>query len=312
MLLSEGRIQDWASAVDFIRHSWKTNRETQVDYNLEFVNSLLQYPGDGPVLAPAYYDNGALIALVAGFPRSVRLQDQVRKLLLMSFFTVAPAYRGQGYGRAVWANCLRMAKSAGYDGVLHYCVDGNPSNAVTVAAAESEGFKAHRVFTIKYLMRLLRPSGAPASDPEELDAQLLLNAAESLAPPPLSRVWSTAEAEWQMSSYGRLFSADVNGGALTGYVLNLLDAGHTPCFFIEDVLWHRLAPEARPVLLDRFLGRASQIASLAVLPMLEYSDLSPFRAAGFRRSPRLLHAYLTLWHAQPDLQEFQSMYMDIL
>lgn len=312
MCISEGRVQDWAGAVDFIRHSWKNNRETQLDYTLEFVNSLLQYPGDGPVLAPAYYDNGALIALVVGFPRSVWLQGHARKLLLMSFFTVAPAYRGQGYGRAVWANCLRMAKSAGYDGVLHYCVDGNPSNAITVAAAESAGFKANRVFTVKYLMRLLRPAAAPTSDPDELDPQLLLNAAESLAPSPLSRVWSAAEAEWQMSSYGRLFSADVNGGALTGYVLNLLDAGHTPCFFIEDVLWHRLAPEARPALLDRFLGRVSQIASLAVLPMLEYADLSPFRAAGFRRSPRLLHAYLTLWHEQPELQEFQSIYIDIL
>jgi GNAT superfamily N-acetyltransferase len=311
MTLSDGPVRDWATAVDLMRQSWKENRETPLDYTLEFVNSLLRYPGDGPVLAPAYYEGDNLIAFVAGFPRSVRLHGQVRRLLLMSFFTVAPAYRGRGYGRAVCANCLRQAKSAGYDGVLHYCAEGNSSNAVTLAAAKSAGFEARRVFTVKYLLRLLRPSGGPASE-QEVDPHLFLNAVESLAPAPLSRVWSAAEAEWQMSSPGRLFSSDANGGVLTGCIINVRDAAHTPCLFVEDVLWGNLTPDARSALLDRLLARASRTATLAALPILEYADVSPFREAGFRRSPRLLHAYLTLWHAQPDLQEFRSMYIDVL
>jgi GNAT superfamily N-acetyltransferase len=313
MAISQGAVRDWTAAVDLIGHSWKQNRETPLDYTPEFVYSLLRYPGDGPVIAPASYDNGKLMAFVAGFPRRVRLQGQMLRLLLMSFFTVAPAYRGHGYGSAIWADCLRQAKSAGYDGALHYCVDGNSSNAITVAAAKSAGFEARHVFTVRYVMRLLRPGTGQGPESDTINTSLFLNAAESLgAAVPLTRLWSAAEAEWQMRSPGRLCSADAKGGVLTGYVLNVLDTAHTPCFFVDDILWGQLTPEDRKALVDRLLGRASKVASLAVLPMLEYADLSPFLAAGFRRSPRLLHAYLTLWHAPPDLPELRGMYVDVL
>jgi GNAT superfamily N-acetyltransferase len=317
MGIFEGAVEDWAAAVNLIRYSWRTNPETPLDYTSEFVNNLLEYPGDGPVLAPARYDDGKLIAFVTGFPRSVQLSGTARKLLLMSFFTVDPAYRGQGLGGAVWADCLRQAKCAGYDGVLHYCVEGNASNAITVSAARSAGFAVDRAFTIRYLMRLLRQNAdqppQPPGPAQAADTALFLQAAESLASAlPLSRRWSADEAAWQMRRSGGLFATDERAGMLSGYVLNIADAARTPCLFIEDILWSRVMPEARGPLLQRFLTVASGVAKLAVVPVLEYTDYSVFKAAGFRRSPRTLHAYLTRWDSSPELREFPGMYMDVL
>jgi GNAT superfamily N-acetyltransferase len=309
--LSEAPLRDWPAAVDLLRRAWKDNRETSLDYSLEFVESLARYPGAGPVLIPALYDGDTLVAFVAGFPRTVRLHGQTRRLLLMTFFTVDPAARGRGYGRIIWANCLRQAKAAGYDGAIHYCVEGNPSNAITIAGARAAGFEARRVFTVSYWMRLLRPLATPSADDAPSDPALLLDAAAALAPAPLTRLWTPAEAEWQMTAPGRLCAA-ADGGVLTGYVLHTLDAARTACCFVDDVLWDRVPPDARPALLDRFLATASRRAGLAVLPLLGYADLAPFRAAGFRRSPRLLHAYLTLWDSLPAPEPFPGMYLEVL
>ena len=150
-------------------------------------------------------------------------------------------------------------------------------------------------------------------EPDAADTGLFLQAAESLgAELPLIRLWGASEASWQMQSIGRLFSADERGAVLTGSVLNVADTNHMPCFFFEDILWDRLPPDARAALLARLLARASRVATLAVVPILEYADLSPFLAAGFRRSMRLLHAYLTLWNAPPNLEQFTGMYLDVL
>jgi hypothetical protein len=231
----------------------------------------------------------------------------------MSFFTVAPAYRGQGLGRAIWVECLQQAKDNGYDGAIHYCVDGNASNAITVGAAKSAGLEARRVFTAGFLMRSLRPGSDEQPEPEAIDAGLFRSAAECLNPGvTLTRLWSEAEAQWHLRNTGRLSIADQTGGVLTGVVQRAADAAHTPCFFLEDVLWDRLTPEARGTLLQRLLRRASRVASIAVAPALGYADVSPFLAAGFRRSPRLLHAYLTLWRAPPDSSEFSGLYLDIV
>jgi GNAT superfamily N-acetyltransferase len=311
-----GPVRDWVKACDVIRESWKHNRQTTFDYTPDYVSSLFEYPGGGPALAPAYYEGGELIAFVVGFPRSVLLEGQVRKLLLMSFFTVAPGYQGQGYGRRIWAECLAQAKNAGYHGILHYCVDGNPSNAITMAGARAAGFEAQHVFTVRHMMRLLRPAADPQPEVEAVDPTLFQAAAESLVGLPLARLWSATEAQYQMQRPpGRVCCADTAGGVLTGYVLHAADETHRPSLFIEDILWGRLEPESRGGLLSRFMSHASKIASLVIVPLLEYADMSPFIAAGFRRSPRLLHAYLTLLEESPSpgaLGEFSGMYVDVL
>jgi GNAT superfamily N-acetyltransferase len=317
MNISSGPVRDWESAVDLIQQSWRPGLEATVEYTPGFLSRLSECPSDQPVLAPAFYDDGVLFAFVIGFPRRVRLEGQVRKLLLMSFFTVAPAYRGQGYGRSIWVECLRQAKCVGYDGVIHYCVEGNPSNQITTAAAESAGFAARRVFTVKFLMGMLRPATDEPAEPSPaevlVDTCCFLKASEGLnADVPLVRQWSEAEANWHLTSPGRLCYSDPAGGVVSGIVQRSADSAHTPCLSIEDVLWDRLTAEARRMLLDRLMRRASRIASVAVVPMLGYADLSPFLAAGFRRSPRLIHAYLTLWDTSADFRDFSGMYLDIL
>ena len=317
MNISSGSVRDWESAVDLIHQSWRPGLEATVEYTPGLLSRLSKYPSDLPVLAPAFYDDGDPFAFVIGFPRRVRLERQVRKLLLMSFFTVAPAHRGQGYGRSIWVECLRQAKNVGYDGVIHYCVEGNPSNQITTAAAKSAGFEARRVFTVKFLMRMLRPATDEPAQPTPaealVDTCLFLKASEGLnLEVPLVRQWSEAEANWHLSSAGRLCFSDPTGGVLSGIVQRSADAAHNPCLSIEDVLWGRLTSEARGMLLDCLMRRASQVASFAVVPMLGYADLSPFLAAGFRRSPRLIHAYLTLWDTSANFRDFSGMYLDIL
>jgi hypothetical protein len=213
--------------------------------------------------------------------------------------------------------CLRQAKSVGYDGIIHYSVEGNPSNQITKAAAESAGFEARRVFTIKFLMRMLRPATHEPVEPTPsevlVDTCSFLKASEGLdAEVPLVRQWSEAEANWHLTSAGRLCDSDPAGGVVSGIVQRSADSAHTPCLSIEDVLWDRLTSEARGILLDRLMRRAPQVASFAVVPMLGYADLSPFLTAGFRRSPRLIHAYLTLWDTSANSRDFSGMYLDIL
>jgi GNAT superfamily N-acetyltransferase len=309
--LEWGSVHDYRAAAGLMTTSWAQNRESPLEYTPEFLESFFAYPGSLPAITPALYEGGRLAAFVGGVPRIVRLHGATRRLLLMTFFTVAPEWKGKGVGRAVWAECLHRARAAGYDGALHYCVDGNRSNEVTAAAARAAGYHSRRILSIRYLMRLLRPPQQPyaASEPD-VDAFL---AAAALLPAeiPLARVWTAAEAHWQCSQRTGALYENAGDGVLTGYTMTAADANRTPCVFIEDILWGTLAPEPRIELLQRFLARAAGTARMAVVPCLEYADMTPFTAAAFRRSPRLLHAYLTSWTggAGPDVN---AMYTDVL
>jgi GNAT superfamily N-acetyltransferase len=309
--LEQGTVEDLAAASNLIGVSWKENRQEPLEYTPEFLRSLAAFPSDLPVVAPAIYDRGELAAFVMGFPRRMRFEGEVRDILLMTFFTVAPAHKGRGLGGAIWAECLRQAKTLGYHGALHYCGDRNPSNAVTLAGAESAGFKAHRIFTIRYMLKMLTPAARLAESPRVSD-DLFLAAAESLrVPVPLRRVWTAAEVEWLHARPGSIVSAHPGGGVLGGYAIHSADAAHTRCFFIEDILWDNLDAGERHFLLLDFLQRAAQHASVAVLPVLGYADLSPFLANRFRRSPRSLHAYLTLFTGTSVDAEFPGLYADV-
>ena len=311
--LASGVLKDLTSAADLIRRSWRENRKQTLDYSPEFIQHLVECPGDGPVVAPTYYDNGKMIAFVVGFPRNVRLNKKMRKLLLMTFFTVAPEYKGRGLGRAIWAECLKEAKNAGYDGALHYCVDGDPSNAITVSGARTAGFEARRVFTISFMMRVLHTGAEQPYKGTPASVDVFLNAAASLqAEVPVQRIWSAAEASWQMHRPGAVCVTNANGGALTGYIIHGSDANRRPYFFVEDILWDRLASKERTDMLQEALQSAARGASVAVLPILKYADLSPFAAVGFRRFPRLLHTYLTLWGEVLEGGEMPGLYMDVL
>lgn len=308
-------LPDAEAAAELMLSSWSENRESPLDYSGEILRCYFEYPGNGPLIAPALYDEGRLVAFVAGMPRTVSFRGEERKLLLMTFFTVAPGWKGHGLGVEVWAECLRQAREAGYHGAIHFCAEGNVSNHVTVAGARKIGLTATPISTVRFLMRLLTPADA-SNAPREASIEDFLHAADVAARhAPLARRWSRAEAEWQCR--GRIDPICVSRrsgssvGALTGYRMRSMDSRNTRCAFIEDVLWHEFAPEDRTRLLDEFLSVAAEDAQIAVVPLLDYADMSAFRAAGFRRAPRVLNAYLTLWNADTEV-EVPSMYIDVL
>lgn len=314
--LAWSTLPDAHAAAELMRASWSENRESPLDYDADVLRSYLEYPGDGPVLAPALLDDGRLVAFVVGMPRTVSLHGEPRRLLLMTFFTVAPGWKGHGLGAEVWAECLRRARDAGYDGAVHYCVDGNVSNHVTLAGARRLGLSSTHLGTVCYLMRLLTPvAGGPrAARPPVVD-DFLQAARTAAGHAAFARRWTAAEAAWQC--HGRLEPIGVTcrqgdaAGAIAGYGMRMLDSLRTRCAFVDDVLLHELAPPDRVHLVEEFVAAAAAHARIAVVPVLDYADMSAFHATGFRRSPRTLNAYLTMWDAVADV-DVRSMYMDVL
>jgi GNAT superfamily N-acetyltransferase len=316
--LDTGVVGDLTAVADVINLSSREHRGPSMDYTPEFLSNLFTAPGDHPVIAPAYYDDGRLVAFVGGFPRRVSLGGNVRNLLLMTFFTVAPGYKRKGLGRSIWSECLRQARRAGYDGALHYCVDTNPSNAVTVAGAREAGFRARQMFTVPHLMFLPRRSRSapmPAVDEPAMSDSVdrFLRAAASLdSQIPLKRWWNQPEAQSLHNRPGSIITTHPDGAALSGYIFQMTDTNRTRCFFLEDVLWDCIGSEERIKLLQRCMARVSGLAELVIVPNLQYADFSPFTAIGFRRSPRTLNVYLTLWEDSFDQFPVPCMYADVL
>jgi hypothetical protein len=306
-------------AADLIASSWKENKDQPLDYNASFLSSCYEYPHTSPELSPAIRRGHGLSAFVSGFPRRVRLDGEELRLVVATFFTVAVEAKGQGLGKKVWAECLRRACEAGFDGAIHYCVDGYKSNLVTMAAAREAGFDCRRVFSVKYLIRTLKPElGDPAPPDDGHLSPLFLECVRAVQDRlRFARLWSREEAEWECRGrYGALAESLERGGRwgmITGYRLHIADQRHTPVVFIENLLWDCLQDPERRELLDRFLRKAARSAEIAVVPLWGYTDPAPFQAARFRQSTRMMHAYLTFWNGRqaPDGDEFNPMYIDV-
>jgi ribosomal protein S18 acetylase RimI-like enzyme len=313
--LTWSKVSNPGSAAELIRLSWSENHETSLNYDEQFFRSCFEYPGTGPIIAPALSHGNKLIAFVLGMPRTVLLNGQHRKLILMTLFTVAPEWKGHRLGVAVWAECLRQAREAGYDGSIHFCVEGNISNHVTQAGAREAGLEARHVLTVQYLMHLLRSIPSCEEPPQKPSSEDFAAAADSVLPVPLARRWTPAEAEWQCR--GRVDPICVtyrNGeccAALAGYRMRSLDSPRTVYSFIDDIHWDQLTGSERTRLLRLFLRRAAESAQVAVVPLLGYADMSPFLDAGFRRSTRVLNTYLTMWNGNVE-REMPGLYMDVL
>ncbi len=306
------QLTNWRAAAELMAESWKENRERPLDYTPSFIQSLAAYPASLPVIAPAFFQGDRLAAFVMGFPRSFLLEGAPKALLLMTFFTVGPEFKGQGLGREIWATCLKQAKEAGYDGALYYCVEGNVSNKVTAAGVRLTGRDPIRIFSVRYLMKALRPSPDPAPATELVEPDFFLSCVSAMREVPLQRVWTHAEVEWQLQRPGAIALAEPAVGVITGYTIQVADVQRTTALFIEDVLWITEDRVARSKLLARLLAQASQVATLAIVPILGYIDLDSFSAAGFRKSPRVLNSYLVVDRDKPDNREMQAIYADIL
>jgi len=163
-------------------------------------------------------------------------------------------------------------------------------------------------------MRLLRrPTGNEQDHPQSCDLANFLGAAEITASrAPLARRWNIAEARWQCHlRLGALCLQGEDKATISGYNMKVADDQRTICTFVEDILWDSTPHEARLALLNRFVDKCSHAAQVIVVPLLGYASAEPFLSAHFRRSPRKLNAYLTLWG--PSIATpLQAMYVDVL
>jgi hypothetical protein len=314
-----GVCLDLEEAAAVMAQSWRENNEQPLKYTPEFLQSYLSCPGHLPAIVSALHEAGKLAAFVFGFPRSAKLNGREIQLLLMTFFTVAPEFKARRLGVQIWADCVNRARASGYDGVIYYCVEGNRSNHVTAAGCRAAGCEPHRIMEIPYLMRLLRPGK------DDLDASLTgaepdLNAFEAaaakiLARVPLARTWTSAEARWQcVERLNAILVTSGNAssfGALAGYQMRIADQRGTKCVFLDDILWEDLAADARRDLVKAFIARCAKSAQVVVVPLLRYFDSEPFLQAGFRRSTRVLNAYLAFWDNTP-VDGIPAMYMDVI
>ncbi len=310
--------------------SWSENSNQALLYSAEFLSSCFDYPGADLSMAPTIYDGGKPIAFVAGFPRRIKFRGREHKVLVFTFLTVSTEHKKKGLGIILWSELVKRARAAGYDGMVNYCVDGEPMNTMIVGSCQRLKLPVARMYSARYMSTLLRPPGPQPGDEvstgENSDNDVgpsstvdaLLQLAGALAnDQPLARLWTLPEADWQCVGRSGLVTAlhSVGGrtGVLTGYIMPISNQQRTKCLLVEDILWGELEASERQALLRNFLKKAANAgARLATVPTLGYADMDPFKKARFQSTRRVLHAYLTLWSGDHvNMGTLPSIYLDI-
>ncbi len=308
---------DFDELAALINRSWSENKEQPLLYTSEFLRSAFDYPGAGFELAPAIYRDGRLVAFVAGFPRTVRYRGETKRLLSVSYLTVAPESKRSGYGPVIWGELLQRARRLGFDGGLDFTVEGDPWNRQILAVARVLRQPTTHIFTVSFMARLLKGNeSAPLIEAADCEASsVLVEAASQVSEAvPLARQWSPLEADWQCSRRVGAINAVVCGerrGILNGYTIQTSGASPMLCVMLDDILWGSLTPEECTDLAKLFLSNAAQRgARMAITPILGYADIQPLVSAGFRKTRRALHAYLTLGDGSMPAP-ISAMYMDV-
>jgi hypothetical protein len=310
---------DFPQVAALIQASWEENGKQGLLYTPEFIASCLNYPGSSYSLAPTLYQADKPCAFVAGFPRTIQYRGRELRVILCTLLSVSNEYKKSGYGVVLWSDLVKRAKSAGYDGMVNYCVEGEPMNSMILGCCQMMKLPTERIFSVHYLMRLLqpKPSAQRTADSEDHPVEQFLRAADRIGNnSPLTRVWTEKEVQWQLQRHDGLVAYHRSGdkeGLLTAYLMHAANPRRTKCLLIEDVLWGTLQDQDRLALAEQLLDRGIQAgAQLAFLPCLNYADIAPFRAARFRSSPRTLHCYLTVFNGQPAPEPVPSMYLDVI
>jgi hypothetical protein len=298
-----------------VRSVFGATREGSLDYTPKFLTSCIDYPGTSLSLSPAWFADGVMVSCLASLPRRVRLYGRDLNLALLTLNAVSRDFRAFGLGIDMGVDAVRRARASGFDGAIFYCVDGAAANRTGVAAMKAAGVPCGHVFTIDYMAGLPRSVQSNDDIRDVVDPELLVKASEGLLHAvPLVRVWDREEAAWQIGRSGGLGVSLESGraaGLIAGYVVN--DTRGTPCAQIDDVLWGELDDADRQRLVLALLDRAaSKGARIILLPLLNYTDIEPFRRAGFRRFARRVNAYLTLWNGSGTPDRVDSMYLDVM
>ena len=313
---------DFDEVADLILSSWSENTQKPLRYSPEFLASCFEYPGASYAMAPTMYTGNEPVAFAAGFPRTIRYQGRDLRVIIASFLSVSVGQKNKGYGVLLWSELVKRARAAGYDGMVNYCVDGEAMNGIILGCCRLLKLATARFFSARYQMRVLMPkraSQAHAGQQENVERDAVAAFLEGVQPileaTPLARVWSEAEAAWQLKRHGSIVAqheANSRRGMITGYLMEIANPQCTRCLLLEDLLWGTLEPPEREALLQRFLDRgASAGAQMAIVPCLNYADMEPLRAARFRSSPRIVHGYLTVFSGEPAPEEVPAEYLDI-
>ena len=313
---------DFTQLASLMQASWAENSAQALLYASEFLSSCFKYPEADFSLAPAIYVESKPVGFVAGFPRHVKFNGRDQKIIVITFLTVLPEYKKKGLGIMLWSELVNRARAARFDGMVNYCVDGEPMNAMIVGSCNRLKLPVARIYSARYMSTVLRSAKHThdSNDNNQQVADIFLELAAPLADSqPLARIWSKPEAEWQCVGRSQpiteTLSAEDRSGLLTGYIMSISDKQHTRCLLIEDILWGTLTAEERQGLLQKFLKKAASAGvRLATVPVLGYADMEPFKKARFQSTRRVLHAYLTLWstgHADLPSEPLLSMYLDV-
>ena len=309
---------DFGPLAAMMQQSWADNREDALLYTEEFLRSAFDYPGSSFELAPAVYGDGGLLGFVAGFPRSILWDKQLIRVTLTSLLTASIDVKGAGLGLRLWADLIERSRRAGHDGAISYCVEGDGMNRMITGLSELLRLNTQRLFSAHSLVRFLQPvPSAPPPEVSEQDIDLFLELAAAVAQnPPLARVWTRAEAEWQCRQRAGAITVTSQvsrrRGLLTGYIVQVASAPPTPVVLLEDLLWGDLEPAERAALLDEFLSAAAaRGAVMASSPVLDYASTDTLTGARFRRSRRVVHMYLSLWNGL-EARPVSSVYIDVV
>jgi Acetyltransferase (GNAT) family len=309
---------DFDEVAALVQRSWMENSNQSLMYTPDFVASYFEYPGSSFALAPTLYGGNKPLAFIAGFPRRLKVKGRELNVILSSFLSVSGEYKKKGYGVLLWSELVKRAQAAGFDGMVNYCVDGEPMNRMILGCCRAMKLPTERIFSVGYQMRILqsKPVSQLELKMESDDVEALLRTAALVEKDtPLARIWSEKEAEWQCRRYGGVVARHVSGdrqGVLTGHVVAIANSQQTKCLIIEDVLWGTLEQPERLALVRQMLDQAIAAgAQMAIVPSLGYADMEPFSAARFRRSPRVLQAYLTVFKGDPPPEAVSAMYLDV-
>jgi GNAT superfamily N-acetyltransferase len=313
---------DFTQLASLMQSSWAENSGQALLYTSEFLSSCFEYPEMDFSMAPAIYVESKPVAFVAGFPRHVKFNGRNQKIIVITFLTVLPEYKKRGLGIMVWSELVNHARATGFDGMMNYCVDGEPMNAMIVGSCNRLKLPVARIYSARYMSTVLRSANHNhvSNDNNQQIADMFLDLAAPLVDTqPLVRMWSKPETEWQCVRRSQpiteAFSVGGRSGLLTGYLMSISDKARTKCLLIEDILWGTLTAEERQTLLQKFLKKAASAGvRLATVPVLSYADMEPFKKARFQGTRRVLHAYLTLWSPGPadlPVEPLPSMYLDV-
>ena len=212
-----------------------------------------------------------------------------------SYLSISPEYKKFGFGIVLWSELAKRIRTAGFDGMLNFCVVGEPMDKMIEGCCRRLRLSAERVFSVRYISSVLQPSNDHYHSgdlPATCVTDFVELASAVTRSQPLAREWTSEEAEWQCVHRTNVVTAHLRAGTrrgiLTGYIMSISDAVRTKCLLVEDILWNELEIPERLNCCDVFFLRLLRpelgwppFLFLATLTMVPLRNFDFFRPAVF-------------------------------